>query len=44
MGKKVPKPTEPSWVECKKCKEQILEVDLAENAHTFARNATIILE
>lgn len=34
MGKKVPKPTEPSWVECKKCKEQILEADLAENAHT----------
>jgi acetyl-CoA carboxylase carboxyl transferase subunit beta len=33
MGKKVPKTTEPSWVECKKCKEQILEVDLAENSH-----------
>ena len=33
MGKKVPKTTEPSWVECKKCKEQILEIDLAENSH-----------
>ena len=33
MGKKIPKTAEPSWVECKKCKEQILEIDLAENAH-----------
>lgn len=33
IGKKVPKGGEPSWIECKKCKEQILEVELAENAH-----------
>ena len=33
MGKKVPKKLESSWVECKQCKEQILEGELAENAH-----------
>ena len=33
MGKKIPKTAEPSWIECKKCKEQILEADLIENAH-----------
>ena len=33
MGKKIPKTAEPSWIECKKCKEQILELELAENAH-----------
>ncbi len=33
MGKKIPKTAEPSWIECKKCKEQILEVDLIENVH-----------
>ncbi len=33
MGKKVPKTGEPSWIECKKCKEQILEGELAENLH-----------
>ena len=33
MGKKIPKTAEPSWIECKKCKEQILEAELAENAH-----------
>jgi acetyl-CoA carboxylase carboxyl transferase subunit beta len=33
IGKKVPKGAEPSWIECKKCKEQILEVELAGNTH-----------
>ena len=32
IGKKVPKPTD-AWIECKKCKEQILENELAENLH-----------
>lgn len=31
MGKKIPKTAEPAWIECKKCKEQILESELAEN-------------
>jgi acetyl-CoA carboxylase carboxyl transferase subunit beta len=33
MGKKIPKSTEPVWLECKKCKEQVLELDLIENLH-----------
>jgi len=33
MGKKIPKGAEPSWVVCKKCKEQILEAELAENIY-----------
>jgi acetyl-CoA carboxylase carboxyl transferase subunit beta len=33
IGKKIPKTAEPSWVECKKCKEQIIEAELAENSH-----------
>lgn len=32
IGKKIPRPKE-EWIECKKCKEQILENELAENAH-----------
>ncbi len=32
LTKKIPKPTE-SWVECKKCKEQVYEIDLEANSH-----------
>ncbi len=45
IGKKPPKPKE-EWIECKKCKEQILEGELAHNAqicpkcdHHFRMNA-----
>lgn len=31
IGKKIPKPTE-SWVECKRCKEQLYQIDLEENS------------
>jgi acetyl-CoA carboxylase carboxyl transferase subunit beta len=33
MGKKIPKPAKESLIECKKCKEQIFEGELAANAH-----------
>lgn len=33
IGKKIPKPAKEKWIECKKCKEQILESELVENAH-----------
>jgi acetyl-CoA carboxylase carboxyl transferase subunit beta len=33
IGKKFPKPAKEEWIECKKCKEEILEKELAENAH-----------
>jgi len=32
LGKKIPKPID-AWIECKKCKEQILEGELAANTH-----------
>lgn len=33
IGKNIPKPAKEKWIECKKCKEQILESELVENAH-----------